>query len=132
MYNVAVATYAAAAINFVVALDSPLLASRVPTHPGAASAEIRADAESLLESNARRERFSWTIYAGIALSGATGLGAEVIWTRLIGILLLATVYALAIVLAAFLFGLALGRPAARGCCTDCVVRSSLSAGSNYV
>ncbi len=106
VYNMAVATYTAAAINLVVAGISILLASRIPAH--AAPAGIAADAEAPVESNTTREPFSWTIYAAIALSGATALGAEVIWTRLIGMLLLATVYALAIILAVFLFGLALG------------------------
>ncbi len=106
VYNIAVATYAAAAINLVVAVISILVARRNPTHN--AAPEIVAGAESPLESNATGEAFSWTIYAAIALSGATALGAEVIWTRVIGMLLLATVYTLAIILAVFLFGLALG------------------------
>ena len=37
----------------------------------------------------------------IALSGATALGAEVVWTRLIGMLLLATVYVFSVILAVF-------------------------------
>ena len=41
----------------------------------------------------------------IALSGATALGAEVIWTRLLGLMLGATVYTFSIILAVFLVGL---------------------------
>jgi spermidine synthase len=102
VYNMAVATYTAAAINVAVALVSVLLARRIP-----------AQAETAQETEPSTERapFAWTIYVAIALSGATALGAEVVWTRLIGMLLLATVYVLAIILAVFLFGLALGSAA---------------------
>ena len=44
----------------------------------------------------------------IALSGASALGAEVIWTRLLSLLLGATVYTFSIILAVFLVGLAAG------------------------
>jgi spermidine synthase len=44
----------------------------------------------------------------MALSGASALGAEVVWTRLMGLTLGATVYAFSIILAVFLAGLALG------------------------
>ncbi len=40
----------------------------------------------------------------IALSGATALGAEVVWTRLLGLMLGATVYTFSIILAVFLVG----------------------------
>src|SRR5207237_648346 len=45
------------------------------------------------------------IYAAIALSGLSALGAEVVWTRLLSLLLGATVYTFSIILAVFLFGL---------------------------
>jgi len=51
---------------------------------------------------------SWPVYWTIAISGATALGAEVVWTRLLGMMFGATVYAFAIILAVFLVGLALG------------------------
>ena len=44
----------------------------------------------------------------IALSGACALGAEVVWTRLLGLLLGATVYTFSIILAVFLVGLGIG------------------------
>ena len=47
----------------------------------------------------------------IALSGATALGAEVVWTRLLSMLLLGTVYVFSIILAVFLTGLAIGSAA---------------------
>lgn len=44
----------------------------------------------------------------IAISGMTALGAEVIWTRLLSLLLGSTVYTFSIILAVFLVGLGLG------------------------
>jgi spermidine synthase len=57
---------------------------------------------------ADRPADQWTIYVTIALSGACALGAEVIWTRLMGMMLGSTVYVFAIILAVFLIGLAIG------------------------
>ena len=45
------------------------------------------------------------VYVAIALSGLTALGAEVVWTRLLSLLLGATVYTFSIILAVFLLGL---------------------------
>ncbi len=45
------------------------------------------------------------VYAAIAFSGLTALGAEVVWTRLLSLLLGATVYTFSIILAVFLIGL---------------------------
>ena len=113
IYNVAAATWVAVAINLVVGGISLLLASRTPTH---ASVEIGAGeiavpstaAAAKTNDAAGREEDRWTIYVTIALSGATALGAEVVWTRLMGMMLGATVYVFSIILAVFLVGLALG------------------------
>jgi spermidine synthase len=48
------------------------------------------------------------IYVIIGLSGLTALGAEVVWTRLLSLLLGGTVYTFSIILAVFLAGLAIG------------------------
>jgi spermidine synthase len=98
IYDTAVATYAAVAINLVVAGLSFWLATQVPARASLESAEPRE------YSPVKR----WPVYATIALSGACALGAEVVWTRLLGMLLGATVYVFAIILAVFLIGLALG------------------------
>ena len=45
------------------------------------------------------------VYVAIALSGMGALGAEVVWTRLLSLLLGGTVYTFSIILAVFLFGL---------------------------
>ena len=54
---------------------------------------------------------SWPVFATIALSGMTALGAEVIWTRLLTLLLGGTVYTFSLILAAFLSGLGMGSSA---------------------
>src|SRR5262249_39141963 len=55
-----------------------------------------------------RVRGAWSVYIVIALSGAGALAAEVIWTRLLSLLLGATVYTFSIILAVFLVGLGIG------------------------
>ncbi|MBC8002502.1 MAG: SAM-dependent methyltransferase, partial [Opitutaceae bacterium] len=51
---------------------------------------------------------SRAVYFVIALSGLAALGAEVVWTRLLSLLLGATVYTFSIILAVFLVGLGIG------------------------
>ena len=48
------------------------------------------------------------VYVAIALSGPAALGAEVVWTRLLSLMLGATVYTFSIILAVFLVGLGIG------------------------
>jgi spermidine synthase len=48
------------------------------------------------------------VYIGIALSGLTALGAEVVWTRLLSLLLGATTYTFSMILAVFLAALGVG------------------------
>ncbi len=95
VYNMATAVYVAAAINFLVAAISFYLA-RVA--PGSIAKDAAFSGMSRLLVN------RWPVYVTIALSGACALGAEVIWTRLMGMLLLATVYVFSIILAVFLVG----------------------------
>jgi spermidine synthase len=95
IYNTATATYVAAAINVVVAAVSLGLAARTPAQVDAAPARVEIAAQ-------------WTVYVTIALSGACALGAEVVWTRLMGMMLGSTVYVFSIILAVFLIGLAMG------------------------
>ncbi len=52
-----------------------------------------------------RER---SIYIAIALSGATALGAEVLWTRTLSLLFGATTYTFSLIIAAILVGLGIG------------------------
>ena len=100
VFDMATATFVAAAVNAVVALAGFAMATHAP-NPN------RADAYEALQERAAPPA-AWTIYTAIALSGATALGAEVIWTRLLGLLLGATVYTFSIILAVFLIGLGAG------------------------
>lgn len=99
VHDMATATYVAAAINGTVALICLVLATRT-THE-----VMRGD---LLQGGTVRASGAWAVYLAIALSGMTALGAEVIWTRLLSLILGATVYTFAIILAVFLTGLGIG------------------------
>jgi spermidine synthase len=97
-FNMTAATFAAAGLNVTVALVSLAIAGRTPERAGGEAPGTSPDAGAGY----------WAVYAAIALSGATALGAEVIWTRILGLLLGATVYTFSIILAVFLVGLGLG------------------------
>jgi spermidine synthase len=107
VHDMATATFVAAALNGAVALISFGLASRTPHQAGTGEAPPAATAEGAAPAG-RRAPGSWPIYVTIALSGACALGAEVVWTRLLGLLLGATVYTFSIILAVFLAGLGIG------------------------
>jgi spermidine synthase len=98
VYNMATATYFAALTNIAVGCISWMLAS---TLSGSPQEEAQASVE--VPDSSR-----WPIYLAIGISGATALGAEVVWTRLLSMLLLGTVYVFSIILAVFLVGLAIG------------------------
>ncbi len=104
VYDTAVATYVAAGINVAVALLSYAIAGRSPV-----PADVVGKSET---ARAEADGSRLPIYVAIALSGACALGAEVVWTRLMGIMLGATVYVFSIILAVFLVGLAIGSGAA--------------------
>ena len=101
VYDMATATYVAAAINLTVAAVSFGLASRMP------AAAIGAPLESS-PKHVSPGRTCWGVYIVIGLSGSCAIGAEVIWTRLMAMMLGSTVYVFSIILAVFLVGLALG------------------------
>ncbi|MDT7768511.1 MAG: spermidine synthase, partial [Mycobacterium sp.] len=101
VYDMPTATYVAAAINAVVAWLSYRLSTR--THyESTAPAESPTVIASPVSAAAR------SVYVAIGLSGLTALGAEVVWTRLLSVMLGATVYTFSIILAVFLAGLGLG------------------------
>jgi spermidine synthase len=103
IYNMATATFVAVAINLAVAGISYWLSARTPSHSDQAAASSEPPQAEAADDPSR-----WTIYVTIALSGAGALAAEVVWTRLMGMLLGATVYVFSVILAVFLIGLALG------------------------
>jgi spermidine synthase len=97
IHDMATATYVAASINLAVALASLGLARSVD-----------CEAPSAATETAERAPDSWSVYFAIALSGLCALGAEVIWTRTLSLMLGPTVYTFSIILGVFLTGLGLG------------------------
>jgi spermidine synthase len=98
VFDMAVATYVAAAVNLAVAGLSFLLAGKPKL------TESQPEPEHPAGSGTPR-LLRVTAYLAIALSGFSALGAEVAWTRLLSLLLGATVYTFSIILAVFLVGL---------------------------
>ncbi|HWA08399.1 MAG TPA: fused MFS/spermidine synthase [Opitutaceae bacterium] len=100
VHDMATATYAAAALNGAVALIAFALAASAP-------APAADEASATNEASSGTPAFG-LVHAVIALSGLCALGAEVVWTRLLSLMLGATVYTFSIILAVFLFGLGIG------------------------
>jgi spermidine synthase len=99
VHDVATATFVAAAINGTVGLIGLILAAVTPH---------RAPGENITPDPGTKAKGSWPVYVTIALSGMSALGAEVIWTRILSLMLGATVYTFSIILAVFLVGLGIG------------------------
>jgi spermidine synthase len=97
VHDVATATYAAVALNVLVAGVALLIAKQTPY-----TANVTAPARVEHDTGA------WAVYVAIGLSGMTALGAEVIWTRILSLLFGATTYTFSLILAVFLFGLGIG------------------------
>ncbi len=97
VHDMATATYVAAGVNATVAVVGFGLAALTP-HYAPNSGPDRAEGAP----------DSWSVYVAIALSGLCALGAEVIWTRLLSLMLGPTVYTFSIILAVFLVGLGIG------------------------
>ena len=100
-FDLATASLAAVALNVLVAVAGLLLAIRTPYVPTA----VNGEADSTDGTASREQR---AIYAALALSGFTALGAEVVWMRLLSLLFGATTYTFSMVLAVFLAGLGVG------------------------
>ncbi len=97
-YDVSVATYVAVALNAAVGVLALAVATATPYTP-----VVSTDRSATARPEGRR-----TVYVVIALSGLTALACEVIWTRLLSLLLGATVYTFSLILAVFLAGIGLG------------------------
>jgi spermidine synthase len=102
VHDMAVATYVAAAINLTVALLGLALAKLSPRTNTVETPEPAA---------AGKAPDNGWVYVTIALSGMTALGAEVVWTRLLSLMMGGTAYTFSIILAVFLVGLGLGSSA---------------------
>ncbi|MEO6569505.1 MAG: fused MFS/spermidine synthase [Opitutaceae bacterium] len=98
-YDVQRASYVAVALNLVVAAVAFLTAKATRYEP--AKEEGSASLFSIPAG-------SGPVYLTIALSGTSALGSEVVWTRLLALLLGQTVYTFSLILATFLSGLAIG------------------------
>jgi spermidine synthase len=102
--DLTVTTVVAAAINGIVGLAALALVKKTATST--------ARPDTLPTAAISGAAGPWPIYVTIAISGATALGAEVVWTRLLSLLLGATVYTFSIILAVFLVGIGIGSTAA--------------------
>jgi spermidine synthase len=103
VHDLTIATLAAMAINAAVAGAGLVLARRWGSAPRPMPAPAPAPR---LTAGA-----PWPVYAAIALSGAAALGAEVVWTRLLSLMLGATTYTFSMILGVFLSGLGVGSAA---------------------
>ncbi len=97
VHDIATATYVAFALNVTVAAIALSLAA----YP----APYEVPADPAMNGSAAG---AWGVHLAIALSGMSALGAEVVWTRLLSLLLGGTVYTFSLILAVFLIGLGIG------------------------
>lgn len=100
VHDMPIATYAAVALNVLVAGAALLIARAEPAVAPVVSDEGAA-AKTLPPAAA-------LVYLTIGLSGLTALAAEVVWTRLFTLLLSGSTYTFSIILAVFLVGIGLG------------------------
>ena len=99
LYDIAIATSVAVAINFLVAIAGWAMSLVLPN-------QLKSDSELPLADS---PSYGWSIsHVAIGLSGFSALGAEVVWTRELSLLLGASVYTFSLILAVFLIGLGIG------------------------
>jgi spermidine synthase len=98
VYDMWTTTFAAVALNVIVALLALAIAGRTKSAVGVAQA---SEGPTLVPG-------ATLVYVAIALSGLTAMGAQVVWTRMLSLLLGATTYTFSLILAVFLVGLGIG------------------------
>jgi spermidine synthase len=103
VHDVFVATCVAAGINVSIALIATVAAVN--------DRRKFSNVEALPAVIDRRYSRPWPIFGVIALSGLCALGAEVVWTRLLSLMLGVSVYTFSIIVAVFLLGLGIGSSA---------------------
>jgi len=101
VHDMETATWVAAALNGAVAVLGWALSR------GSRAVAVREDETAAEGEGGGRG----PVYAAIALSGCSALGAEVVWTRLMALMVGASVYAFSVILAVFLAGMVLGSSA---------------------
>ncbi len=104
VFDTAIATYTAVALNALVAAVALGLARADRQAPANADDPVTPEAPNALDAPHRLP----FVLAAIGLSGLAALGAEVVWTRFLALMMGATVYTFSIILAVFLLGLGLG------------------------
>jgi len=127
VFDMQIATFVAVAINGLVAAIGFLLARWMPNrrcatsvHPqpstddgGRCEPALPSQVASQLPAPVPSSSAAWILLA-IGLSGLGALGAEVVWTRLLSLLLGGTVYTFSVILSAFLLGLGIGSSVGSG------------------
>ncbi len=108
VHDVVVATGVAAAMNVMVALAAWAIARGSENTGMDAGRRFPADRQKITPDVISDVITPDVIFLVIALSGATALAAQVVWTRLLAHSQGATVYTFSLILAAFLIGLGLG------------------------
>jgi spermidine synthase len=101
LYDMLVATLAAAALNVIVAGLAILISTRTP-HVVVPDDEADTRGPVAVRPGAN------LVYVAIALSGFTALGSQVVWSRVLSLLFGATAYTFSLILAVFLVGLGIG------------------------
>jgi spermidine synthase len=104
VHDMGIATYVGAAINTALAAIAFALS-------GARSRGRQPLPLLSAETPAQRTASATAVHIVIGLSGAAALGSEVVWNRLLALLLGPSVYAFSIILAVFLLGLGVGSSA---------------------
>src|SRR5688572_6106600 len=97
VYDMPTATFVAVALNVVVAVLALAIARVTAYTPARVSGTVAVAPAGLR-----------LVYIGIALSGLTALGSEVVWTRVLSLLFGATTYTFSLILAVFLVRLGVG------------------------
>lgn len=99
----------AALLNLVIAAVAFLASRSTDTADGASRAETQPEPSPALSNTYLPANLVRLVFWGYALSGFTALGYEVVWTRLLSMILgITTTQSLSAILIVFLFGLALG------------------------
>jgi spermidine synthase len=89
VHDMPTATFAAVALNVAVAVGALALARH---RPSVGPREAAATPDAMAAGPSGPPPGAWAVYMAIALSGMSALAAEVIWTRLYGLLLSGTTY----------------------------------------
>jgi spermidine synthase len=103
VYDNHTATYVAVALNVLVAGIAWVLWRASPGH----QADTTAAPEQAAKTSIARDP-NIPVYIAIGLSGMCALGAEVVWTRNLALLLGGTVYTFSLILGTMLLGLGIG------------------------